>query len=85
MLLIVEGVLPCGAVLQLAGVAASLAGAKSMHSSLSWLWVQVPQLAGVLQPGWRGQGPRQAQVLSDLATNMKAMRDAFAAEGAQRG
>ena len=47
--------------------------------------MQVAQLAGVSQPGWRGQGPRQAQVLSDLAKSMKAMRDAFAAEFAQRG
>lgn len=45
----------------------------------------VIQLAGVSQPGWRGQGPRQAQVLSDLAKSMKAMRDAFAAEMNQRG
>ena len=58
---------------------------QSVHSRLSWWWVQVAALAGVLQRGGRGQGPRQAQVLSDLAKNMKALRDAFAAEIAQRG
>ena len=87
MLLTLESVLPSAAELQLAGIKAWLAKSDlpAVHALKICLWVQVIQLAGVSQPGWRGQGPRQAQVLSDLAKSMKAMRDAFAAEMNQRG
>lgn len=86
-LLTLESVLPNEVELPLAGIKAWLAKSDlpAVHTLKACRWVQVIQLAGVSQPGWRGQGPRQAQVLSDLAKSMKAMRDAFAAEMNQRG